>query len=300
MKKRTVALLAIVAALFLTMAGCDMITGWITTTVEDYLPLEEGAEWTYDLTVTFYDESGSPDPDTAQTFTATLEVAGTKEIGDITAYEMKVKDFAAPADTLSPEDVAEINAALAGSSIFVAITEEGLELFGIEVSQSSAYNVGGPGYGDSQSFDMSATFSPGIPVLPPFLFVGATHDFQLSVDDEYKDYEDGTLTYERRNTLDIDADIEIVTRGDKRPVMDDEYKGSEITIDATIEDSYYRWWDDSPTEQGSSTVESTGTVFFAKGLGIAFAEVTWDWGTADDNLDMPASVVLQLTGTSSD
>ena len=293
MGKRIVALFVLVGVVLLAIGGCDLIGGVFGAAVEDYFPLEEGAEWDYVATVEFYDDPGNPDFVETVEFSITLYVAGTKVIGDVETYELKVKDFDTDDTGIV---VADVEAGIAGVSVYVAATAEGVEVFGIDVDQSDSEDPTGDGW--ASTFTLSGTFTQGFPILPAFIFVGATAEFDVTQEDTYTDYVANAINYVDVDGLTIDSEMVVVTDGDKREILGKDYRGALITTDVQVDVVDTRTypngggtdWDDS----GSMT--STGAVFFAKKLGLASMNLNWDWGDATDNEGMLETMSLDLVG----
>jgi hypothetical protein len=301
MKRKLVALGILIAVLLLVFGGCEAVSGWFAAAVEDYFPFEEGAEWSYTARLEFYEDTKDPDFDTVAEFGITLYVAGTREIGGVETYEMKVKDFTTDDLEVTADDLAEINEMIGSGSIFVGATAEGLEIFAVEVDQSDASETLPNGY--ASSFSLVGTFSQGLPILPPFIFQGATSEFDLATESTYTDYDGvGDVYYTRVSTMDVDAEFVVTTDGDKIEVLGKDYKGAHVVTNVVAEDSYTRTYPDFPedNESDESTVTNDGEVFIAEKLGLAFISMEWDWGSATENEGMPHTISLDLTDTNVD
>jgi hypothetical protein len=194
-----------------------------------------------------------------------------------------------------------VNDILAGASVFVAPTAEGLEIFGVEVDQSSISDS--LVYGEAHTFVLNGTFSQGLAILPPFLFQGATAEFDLAVEETETEYDEFEDVYRVDvNTMDIDAEIVVTTDGDKIEVLGKDYKGAHLATTVVVESTYDETYPNNPLDNESSefTVTADGEIFIAEKLGLAFISMEWDWGDAEDNEGMPHILSLDLTDTTVD
>lgn len=295
MRKSHIALVALLTVVLLATAGCSAITNLLTTTVQDYFPLELGNEWDYKAVMTFYDDPSNPDFVASGEITITLYVAGTETIGETDTYEMKLKDFGIEGPDFTLGEIAEINDMIDGFSVFVAPTAEGLEVFKVEGSYSSSNDTAGEGEAESRTF--TGTFGEGIVVLPPFLFAGAETDVVFSQEYEYINYVAGSIQYTDIETVSVDADIVVTTNDGRVEILGDNYRGANISVDTTVVTTDSRdYTDATPDTSSESTVTSSGSIFLARSLGFASLEINWNWGEAADNEGQPQQLVVDLTG----
>ena len=279
MNRRIVALVMLIGGLLLALGGCDLLGGIFGPVAEDYFPLAEGAEWDYEATVELYDDPDIVDFDTTAAFDITLYVAGTKTIGDVETYELKLKDFGTDDTGMN---VADVEAAISGFSIYVAATDDGIEVFGLEFSESSSVAPGESGL--ASSFDLSGTFTEGLPILPAFIFVGSTAEFDFSFVDTEIEYDLGDIVYTDVHSVTIDSEVVVIT--------------IDVLVDVVDTRTYPS---DPPSDTDySGTVTSTGEVFFAKKLGLASLTLEMNFGDAEDNEGQPKTIALDLVGTTLD
>ncbi len=293
MRKKLLALVLLVGVVLLALGGCDLLGGVFGASVEDYFPLAEGAEWDYVATIEFYDDPGNPDFVATLDYEITLYVAGTTTIGEVETYELKIKDFYTDDPNIT---VADVEADIAGVSIYVAATDDGIEVFGIEVSQSDSVPPGESG--EATSFDLSGTFTQGFPILPAFIFAGATAEFDVTQEEIETDYILGVVDSIKVDSLAIDSEVAVVTDGNKREILGKDYRGALMTVNVQVDVVDTLTYPDNPSlnEDHSGSMTSTGAVFFAKKLGIASLNLNWDWGDATDNEGKLETMSLELVG----
>lgn len=280
MKRKLIALAVLVGALALALGGCEAVSGIFTADVKDYFPLEEGAEWTFQGEVEIYGET------TTQGGQATLYVAGTETIGGIETFELKVKDVT----SINPlDDMTEVNEMLDGVSVFVAATEDGLEIFKVAVDQT--FDV-------DEFFRLSATFSQGIPILPPYIFVGSTTeiDVEQSSADTWYDWDiyDATST----NSTDIEGEIIVVTDSDRREFAGKDYRGALATADVQTTITNGTEYDDpaETDELYTGTVSFDAEMFIARKLGFMSIVVEIGYG-GDMTPGGPRKITFELIDT---
>lgn len=297
MSRRIVAFVMLIGGILLALAGCDLLGGIFGPVAEDYFPLAEGAEWDYAATVELYDDPDIVDFDTTAAFDITLYVAGTKTIGDVETYELKLKDFGTDDTSMN---VADVEAAISGFSIYVAATDDGIEVFGLEFSESSSVAPGDSGL--ASSFDLSGTFTEGLPILPAFIFVGSTAEFDFSFVDTETEYDLGDIVYTDVHSVTIDSEVVVITDGDKREILGKDYRGALVATDVLVDVVDTRTYPSDPPSDTdySGTVTSTGEVFFAKKLGLASLTLEMDFGDAEDNEGQPKTIAMELVGTTLD
>ncbi len=291
MRKRLLVLVLFVGIVLIALGGCDLLGGVFGAAVEDYFPLAEDAEWDYVATMEFYDDPGDPGFDTTMEFSITLYVAGTTTIGEVETYELKIKDFGTDDPGIV---VAEVEAEIAGVSVYVAATADGVEVFGVDVSQSDSEDPGGEGW--ASTFNLSGTFSQGFPILPAFIFAGAIAEFDVTQEETDTDYVGNEIFSIESSSFTVDSEVEVVTDGDKREILGKDYRGALITVDVQVDDAESTTYPNGggTDYSNSGSMISTGEMFLAKKLGLASLSLDWDWGDAADDEGQPKTMSLEL------
>jgi len=291
----------IIIALLIMIGGCEEFlesTGITKSIIQQYFPLTVGAEWNYKITSTMYDETGTV-PEDVYEITATTRITETTTKSGVETYVLKIINLSfSELWEMDPEDISEINTFLESFKIFVAYSETGISLHGLEGYYESEYYSEYNNVTYYNEIDFQGFFTKGIVILPESIL--AEEPIEGS----------GYLNY---NSWDVDE-----STGEKISEYKDNYSFSVTTTlleekgsvsetggyfdDCRIVESTFSFtndWEDwdyvSDTyDSYSSTMSGSGKTYFAKGIGMVKAEISYDWGEAEDNAYMIKSVVVEL------